>query len=70
MGVGTGGTISGTAQYLKTVMPDVKVVGVDCEGSIVAHFAKTGEMMEAHSYVLEGLERISYLGNYNDVIDD
>lgn len=70
-GVGTGGTISGTASYLKTVMPNLTVVGIDCEGSIVAHYAKTGEMIEAHSYVLEGLGEDFIPGNYNfDVIDD
>lgn len=70
-GVGTGGTISGTAAYLKTVMPNLTVVGIDCEGSIVAHYAKTGEMTEAHSYVLEGLGEDFIPGNYNfDVIDD
>ena len=70
-GVGTGGTISGTAEYLKTVMPNLTVVGIDCEGSIVAHYAKTGEMIEAHSYVLEGLGEDFIPGNYNfDVIDD
>lgn len=70
-GVGTGGTISGTAEYLKSVMPNVKVVGIDCEGSIVAHYAKTGEMIPAHSYVLEGLGEDFIPGNYNfDVIDD
>jgi len=70
-GVGTGGTISGTAEYLKSVMPNLTVVGIDCEGSIVAHYAKTGEMMEAHSYVLEGLGEDFIPGNYNfDVIDD
>lgn len=70
-GVGTGGTISGTAAYLKTVMPDVQVVGVDCVGSIVAQYAKTGDMSGAHSYVLEGLGEDFIPGNYNfDVIDD
>ncbi|MFZ9001907.1 MAG: pyridoxal-phosphate dependent enzyme [Bacteriovoracaceae bacterium] len=70
-GVGTGGTISGTGRYLKSVMPDVKVVGVDCEGSIVAHYAKTGEMGEARPYVLEGIGEDFIPGNYNfDVIDD
>ena len=70
-GVGTGGTISGTAAYLKSVMPNVQVVGIDCEGSIVAHFAKTGEMIEAHSYVLEGLGEDFIPGNYDfNLIDD
>ena len=70
-GVGTGGTISGISSYLKSVMPDVTTVGIDCEGSIVANFAKTGEMSEAHSYVLEGLGEDFIPGNYNfDVMDD
>ena len=52
-------------------MPEVKVIGVDCEGSIVAHYAKTGEMGEAKPYVLEGLGEDFIPGNYNfDVIDD
>jgi len=70
-GVGTGGTISGIGAYLKTVMPEVKIIGVDCEGSIVAHYAKTGKMCEAKPYVLEGLGEDFIPGNYNfDVIDD
>ncbi len=70
-GVGTGGTVSGIGKYLKTVMPKVKIIGVDCEGSIVAHYAKTGEMTEAKSYVLEGLGEDFIPKNYDfDVIDD
>lgn len=33
-GMGTGGTISGTARYLKEKNPKIKIVGVDPEGSI------------------------------------
>lgn len=33
-GVGTGGTISGTARYLKEKNPNIKIVGADPEGSI------------------------------------
>ncbi len=54
-GVGTGGTLCGTSKYLKSKMPNLKSVGVDIEGSILAHYHKTGEMIEAKSYVLEGL---------------
>ena len=53
--VGTGGTISGVGKFLKEKKPSMKVVGVDCKGSILAHYKKTGEMGEAHSYVLEGI---------------
>jgi cystathionine beta-synthase len=34
-GVGTGGTITGVARRLKEVLPNVKIVGVDPEGSII-----------------------------------
>ncbi len=34
-GVGTGGTITGTGQFLKSMKPDVKVVAVEPEGSPV-----------------------------------
>ncbi len=63
--VGTGGTISGCGRYFKEKMPNVEIVGVDCEGSIVAHFAQTGEMMEAKSYVLEGVGEDFIPENYD-----
>mgnify|MGYP001268047144 FL=1 len=53
--VGTGGTISGCSRYLKSKMPNLKTVGVDCEGSILMHYHKTGEICEAKSYVVEGI---------------
>lgn len=36
MGAGTGGTITGVARALKEVLPNVRVIGVDPEGSILA----------------------------------
>ena len=47
-GVGTGGTISGAARYLKERKPDVLVVGADPEGSLYS-----GD--EAHPYLTEGI---------------
>ena len=35
IGMGTGGTISGISRYLKSKNPEIKVVGVDIEGSIL-----------------------------------
>lgn len=69
--VGTGGTISGTGKYLKEKMPHLKVVGVDCKGSILAHYHKTGEIGPASSYVLEGMGEDFLPDNVHfDVIDD
>ncbi len=52
--MGTGGTISGTAKYLKEQNPDIQVVGIDPIGSIYYDYFKTGEITEAHSYLVEG----------------
>lgn len=70
-GVGTGGTITGVSMYLKTKMPNVKTVGVDVEGSIVAQFARTGDLSGARSYVIEGIGEDFIPGNYDfQFIDD
>lgn len=69
--VGTGGTISGIGKFLKEQKSEMKVIGVDCKGSILAHYKKTGEMSEAHSYVLEGIGEDFLPENVHfDVIDD
>ncbi|MBP9680958.1 MAG: pyridoxal-phosphate dependent enzyme [Bacteriovorax sp.] len=70
-GVGTGGTITGVSSYLKTKMPNLKTVGVDVEGSIVAQFARTGDLSGARSYVIEGIGEDFIPENYDfKVIDD
>ena len=70
-GVGTGGTITGTSMFLKSKMKNLKTVGVDVEGSIVAQFAKTGDLSGARSYVIEGIGEDFIPGNYDfSVIDD
>jgi len=70
-GVGTGGTITGCGMYFKEKNPNIKIIGVDCEGSILTHFFKTGEMIEAKPYVLEGIGEDFVPENYDfKVIDD
>jgi len=54
---GTGGTISGTAKYLKEQNPDIKILGVDAFGSILKKFHETGvfDKNEIYPYRIEGL---------------
>lgn len=54
---GTGGTISGTAKYLKEQNPTIKILGVDAFGSILKKFHETGEFDadEIYPYRIEGL---------------
>ena len=56
-GMGTGGTISGTAKYLKEKNPRCTVVGVDPEGSILAKvFSKEPwSWSDSHPYMVEGI---------------
>ena len=63
--VGTGGTISGCGLYFKEHCPHIKIIGVDCTGSIIAHYWKTGEFIEAHNYVLEGIGEDFIPKNYH-----
>jgi cystathionine beta-synthase len=54
-GMGTGGTVSGIARYLKEQNPKVQIVGVDPRGSILAHYFETKQMEEAHQYLVDGI---------------
>ncbi|MFQ5600755.1 MAG: cystathionine beta-synthase [Candidatus Krumholzibacteriia bacterium] len=54
-GMGTGGTVSGTGRYLKEQNPDVRIVGVDPEGSILKDYIDRGTMGEAQTYKVEGI---------------
>jgi len=70
-GAGTGGTITGTARYLKEQKPSVHIVGVDPVGSMIAPFFHTGEHVEGHPYKVEGLGNDKIPGTLDlSLIDD
>jgi len=52
---GTGGTISGVGKYLKERNPAIRVIAGDPEGSIFAHYFRTGQMGSGHPYKVEGI---------------
>jgi cystathionine beta-synthase len=54
-GLGTGGTITGTARYLKEKNPKIKVIGADPVGSIGKEFKEKGTISEAEPYLIEGI---------------
>lgn len=57
VGVGTGGTISGTARYLKSKNPNIKIWGIDTYGSVFKKYHETGEFdeKEIYPYITEGI---------------
>jgi cystathionine beta-synthase len=69
---GTGGTITGTAQYLKHMNPHIQVWAIDVFGSLLTKYFRTGEidMNEVHPYISEGFGEDFVPENYDmSVID-
>jgi len=64
-GMGTGGTLSGIARYLKEQNPDVQIVGADPEGSIYAR--PDGPL---HQYKVEGIGEDFYPGTMDLALVD
>ena len=69
---GTGGTITGTAMYLKEKNPNIKIWAIDVYGSLLTNYYKTGEldMSFVHPYISEGFGEDFLPENYDmSVID-
>ncbi len=69
---GTGGTITGTAMYLKEKNPDIQIWAVDVFGSLLTKYYNTGiiDMGEVHPYISEGFGEDFVPLNYDmSVID-
>jgi cystathionine beta-synthase len=63
--VGTGGTITGSARYLKEQNPDLMIVGADPEGSIY-----TSGPEKQHPYLVEGIGEDFYPETFDPSVVD
>ncbi len=71
IGVGTGGTITGIARFLKEKNPGIRVIGVDPQGSIFAEMFRTGVKPQIQPYKVEGIGQTELPGNVDfSVIDE
>ncbi|RTL60914.1 MAG: pyridoxal-phosphate dependent enzyme [Sphingobacteriales bacterium] len=69
---GTGGTVTGTAMYLKEKNPNIQVWAIDVYGSLLTKYFRTGEidMSQVHPYISEGFGEDFVPQNYDmSVID-
>jgi len=55
VGVGSSGTISGMTQFFREAAPDLEFVLADPEGSILAHYIDTGEIVPGSPWLVEGI---------------
>lgn len=70
--VGTGGSISGVAKYLKEQNPDIISIGLDSYGSVFKKYKETGifDKNEIYPYLIEGIGEDILPKNVNfDLID-
>jgi cystathionine beta-synthase len=71
IGVGTGGTITGVARFLKEKNPAIRVIGADPQGSIFAEMFRTGRKPQAQPYKVEGIGQDELPANVDfSVIDE
>jgi cystathionine beta-synthase len=69
-GVGTGGTLTGLSHFFARTAPGVEMVLSDPAGSILAHYARTGEVAQAKGgWLVEGIggDSIPPVGDFSRV---
>ncbi len=76
---GTGGTITGTGQFLKEQNPNIKVWAMDPYGSLLTKYFRTGkvDMNEVRPYITEGIGEdfvpenyeMKYIDSFEQVTD-
>lgn len=69
---GTGGTVTGTAMYLKEKNPGIQVWAMDPYGSLLTKYFRTGEldMNQVHPYITEGIGEDFVPQNYDMKVID
>lgn len=71
LGIGTGGTMTGTARYLKEKNPKIKIVGVDPEGSVFYDYFHHKKKIKPHVYHIEGIGEDFFPGTTElNLLDD
>ena len=69
--MGTGGTITGVARFLKEKNPAIRIIGADPQGSIFAEMFRTGRKPQPQPYKVEGIGQDEMPGNVDfSVIDE
>ncbi len=69
--VGTGGTLAGTARFLKERNPNVRIVLADPQGSALFSWVKTGELVAEGSSITEGIGTTRITANFEGTpVDD
>ncbi|MGE5617196.1 MAG: cysteine synthase A [Bacillota bacterium] len=69
--VGTGGTLAGTARFLKEKKPGVRIVLADPQGSALYDWVKTGKLRAEGSSITEGIGTTRITANFEGApVDD
>ena len=55
VGVGSGGTLTGIGRFMRRVLPGTAMILADPEGSVLAPYVETGQMMQVGSWAVEGI---------------